>query len=196
MSQHELMISTENAWTLVLLILVNLIFQSLVTYKREQGESDSLDYLSSGKKTQLYLVFTVFMFISFTYSLFLPLQITTVWFYVGISLFTLATTFNLLAVYNCWCSPPNQLTTSGAYRLSRNPMYLSWLLMFISIGVASTSWLYLSLTPLLLMILLGLVPTEERWCTEKYGTRYQEYMQTTPRWINPIQCFHAIKHIF
>ena len=92
------------------------------------------------------------------YSLVLSLQVTTFWFYFGISVFILAMAVNLLAVYNCWNTPRNQLMMSGAYRISRNPMYVSWLLMFISIGVASVSWLYLSLTTLLLIHPLGINP--------------------------------------
>ncbi len=73
--------------------------------------------------------------------------------------------------------------TTGLYRYSRHPMYITQLVMFIGVGIASASWLFLLLT--IVYTALGFIyaGSEERVCLEKYGDAYREYMEGTPRWI-------------
>jgi protein-S-isoprenylcysteine O-methyltransferase Ste14 len=57
------------------------------------------------------------------------------------------------------------------------------LLMQIGMVVACTSWLYLLLTVVLLILLNAILSAEERYCLETYGDAYRKYMSRTPRWI-------------
>jgi len=61
-------------------------------------------------------------------------------------------------------------------------VYVGMLLMQIGIVVACTSWLYLLLTVVLLILLNAILPAEERYCLETYGDAYRKYIRT-PRWI-------------
>ena len=56
-------------------------------------------------------------------------------------------------------------------------------LIFISITIASISWVFLILTIIMGIFHLIYAPTEERFCLSKYGDAYREYMKKTPRWI-------------
>ena len=75
-----------------------------------------------------------------------------------------------------WC-------TKGAYGCSRYPFYLSHILALIGIGIATASWIIL-LTSIIFLILVNIiVNSEERYCKEKYGDIYKEYIKRTPGWI-------------
>jgi len=80
-------------------------------------------------------------------------------------------------------TPPDRPATEGLYRISRNPIYLSTSLMFIGVGIACASWLLLLLIAISIILQNSLIDAEERWCLEKYGDAYREYMNRTPKWI-------------
>jgi len=62
-------------------------------------------------------------------------------------------------------------------------MTLAGYLIFIGAGIASASWIFLLFS--IVYIILGAIPTiaEERFCLDKYGGTYCEYLKRTPRWI-------------
>jgi protein-S-isoprenylcysteine O-methyltransferase Ste14 len=55
--------------------------------------------------------------------------------------------------------------------------------MQVSIAVACTSWLYLLLAVVLLILINAILSAEERYCLENFGDTYKKYMSRTPRWI-------------
>ncbi len=79
--------------------------------------------------------------------------------------------------------PPDKPVTKGPYRYSSHPHYLTQFLVFIGIGIACASWVFL-LCAVVMIVLVSIVAIpEERYCLEKYGGAYREYMNRTPRWI-------------
>ena len=73
--------------------------------------------------------------------------------------------------------------TKGLYRVSRNPQFFGLFLMFMGIGVACASWLLLLLTMIMILLYDRIVIAEERWCLERYGDVYGEYMNRTQKWL-------------
>jgi protein-S-isoprenylcysteine O-methyltransferase Ste14 len=73
--------------------------------------------------------------------------------------------------------------TKGLYRYSRNPMYVTQFVMFIGVGIACVSWVFLLFTIVYTTFSAILVTSEEKHCLEQYGDSYHEYMKRTPRWI-------------
>ena len=63
------------------------------------------------------------------------------------------------------------------------PRYLVQALMFIGIGIISASWVFILLSVVRAISTFIIAIPEERFCLEKYGNIYQEYMDRTPRWI-------------
>jgi protein-S-isoprenylcysteine O-methyltransferase Ste14 len=53
----------------------------------------------------------------------------------------------------------------------------------IGTGIACASWFFLLLAMILIIGSNRGVIVEERFCLEKYGNTYREYMERTPRWI-------------
>jgi len=79
---------------------------------------------------------------------------------------------------------PSRLVTSGPYRFTRNPMYVSLTVTYL--GAAST-WQFLwpvILLPLpLLWIERLLIPIEERRLTDAFGDTYRAYCRRVRRWL-------------
>ena len=126
----------------------------------------------------------VSLFALWVYSIFLPLKLGTAWFYAGLVICLLGMIFVTLATLNFAATPLDKPNTKGIYRISRHPMYFGSLLIFIGIGIASSSWVFLLFAMIFLILQMNiLVIPEERMCCEKYGDAYREYMNRTPRWI-------------
>ena len=119
-----------------------------------------------------------------TYSIFLPLQVGTIWFYIGLGGFLPGLIILTIATLNFATAPHDKPITGGLYHLSRHPMYLSMLLIYTGTSLASASWLFFLITiATAALIIRPEMTLEESYCLEKYGDAYREYMNKTPRWI-------------
>jgi protein-S-isoprenylcysteine O-methyltransferase Ste14 len=76
------------------------------------------------------------------------------------------------------------LTTSGPFRISRNPMYLAmliWLVGLASLLGSLAAFLFPAL--LLLMSNFLLIPIEEKHMERTFGKQYAEYKKCVRRWL-------------
>lgn len=72
----------------------------------------------------------------------------------------------------------------GAFKYTRNPLYLSLLLVMGSLAFClNTAWLFISLIVLLFLLNFGVVAREERYLEEKFGEEYVLYKKQVRRWI-------------
>lgn len=70
----------------------------------------------------------------------------------------------------------NRLVTSGAYALTRNPIYSAVLLLCIGILLLAGNLLVIPLTLLFwLFLTMVLKQTEEKWLLDLYGEEYAQY---------------------
>jgi protein-S-isoprenylcysteine O-methyltransferase Ste14 len=122
--------------------------------------------------------------LAFVYSIFLPLRLGSIWFYVGLPIALVGTVTYIMVIVSFVTTPIGEKPiTTGLYRYSRHPMYITQLVMLIGVGIASASWLFLLLTIVYTGLGFMYAGSEERICLQKYGDAYQEYMERTPRWI-------------
>ena len=76
------------------------------------------------------------------------------------------------------------LLTSGAFRISRNPMYLGFVLILVGVAI-----LLRSSTPYLVIIAFAIfidrvfITVEESMLAQKFGSSWVEYKQKTRRWM-------------
>lgn len=76
------------------------------------------------------------------------------------------------------------LVTNGMYRLSRNPMYLGFLLVLFGIPILLRSVTPFAVIPVFMAVIQVLfIMNEERMLTAKFGARYTEYVKNTRRWL-------------
>jgi len=118
------------------------------------------------------------------YSIFLPLKLGTIWFYVGIPICFLALVMSIMVGINIAKTDlDNEPITKGIYRILRHPMYFSGFLLYLGVSIACASWIFILCALAWLIIWLIAVRSEESYLLEKYGDSYREYMDRTPRWI-------------
>jgi protein-S-isoprenylcysteine O-methyltransferase Ste14 len=170
-----------NAWILVIPMLIIFFFDVRVTAARESGKAG--DFQLTRKENIIMNAVFIPMVVSFVYAVFLPLQLGTTWLYAGLLIYLFGIVFTIAAILNFATSPKDKVITKGLYRFTRNPTYIGMILMQIGLGIACSSWLYLLLTVVLMIILNAVSPSEERYCLYRYGDDYRKYKNSTPRWI-------------
>jgi protein-S-isoprenylcysteine O-methyltransferase Ste14 len=175
-------IGVWNAWILVIPMLIIFFFSMRVTAARESGRQSG-DFQLAKKEKGIINAILLPMVVSFIYAVFLPLQLGTAWLYSGLLIFLFGVVFTIVTILNFATSPKDKVITQGLYGVSRNPMYIGMLLMYIGLGIACASWLYLLLTLVLVILLNANLSAEERYCLYVYGAAYREYLERTPRWI-------------
>ncbi|MHA1975491.1 MAG: methyltransferase family protein [Candidatus Hodarchaeales archaeon] len=76
------------------------------------------------------------------------------------------------------------LVTNGPFQISRNPIYLSGVILFLGIAILLGS-LITFLFPITLLIILDVfyIPFEERKLERIFGEEYLSYRQKVRRWI-------------
>ncbi len=80
--------------------------------------------------------------------------------------------------------PPKEFVTSGLYKYLRNPMYVSYVIMYLGLFFISGSWLLFFFTLLLLIpfINLAVIFIEEPELEKRFGDSYLEYKKKVKRW--------------
>jgi protein-S-isoprenylcysteine O-methyltransferase Ste14 len=78
----------------------------------------------------------------------------------------------------------SSLVTSGIYRFTRNPMYLSVLLMLLAWAIfLSSAWALVGPVAFVLYINRFQIKPEERALAAMFGTEYAEYKGRVRRWL-------------
>lgn len=170
-----------NAWILTIPILIISFSDMGASASRESGKE--VDFKLTKKENIISNVVFLPMVISWIYTIFLPLQLGTLWLYSGLVIFLFGIVFTITAITNFATSPRDKVITKGLYRFTRNPTYIGLILMHTGLGITCASWLYLLLTVIFLIMLNTISPSEERYLYHMYGEDYLEYKNRTPRWI-------------
>lgn len=76
------------------------------------------------------------------------------------------------------------LVTSGVYRYSRNPMYLSLALLLTGASlVAGSIWILLMVIPAIVLLRVLVIAREERLLEQRFGEEYRRYKAAVRRWL-------------
>jgi len=175
-----------NAWIITVLFYVATLTPLQIgkekANKRGEGEP-AWSEVSKTHRIAILITHAVIMPFTIGYSIFLPLKLGTEWFSVGILIGILGTVMSFMAGVSFATAPLDEPMTKGVYSISRNPMYFGMFLMYLGIGIACASWIFLLCAVVWIISWhIGIV-NEERILLEKYGSAYREYMDRTPRWI-------------
>ena len=174
-----------NAWILMLYLALHPLLIRLIAGKeglKRLGENPADMPLTKTQK-KISTFSTVIYILLLIYSVFLPLKLGTMWFYIGLPICLLGLIMFTIAIVSIANIPLDEPFTKGLYRYSRHPMYVTWFLILIGVGIASASWIFLLFSVVSAVPSFVLAIPEERSCLEKYGDAYREYMDRTPRWI-------------
>ncbi|HEX79209.1 MAG TPA: isoprenylcysteine carboxylmethyltransferase family protein [Dehalococcoidia bacterium] len=184
----EFDIGVWNAWIFVLAgLFLHMVPPMLATQfnknlNKKFSEAPADVYLNKNER-RISTISIAFLLLLFIYTVFLPLQLATPWFYTGLVIFLLAEIVYMITIFPWAATPVDKPVTTGIYRYSRHPIYLTLFFQLIGVGIATASWLFILLTVVFMILFHNSVAPEERGCLEKYGDAYREYMERTPRWI-------------
>lgn len=79
--------------------------------------------------------------------------------------------------------PASTLVTTGIYRYSRNPNYLSMTLLFLGLGLLFNSlWMIVLLVPVFVWLWWWVVPAEEAYLLREFDQEYLDYQAEVQRW--------------
>lgn len=80
--------------------------------------------------------------------------------------------------------PTRAIVSTGPYRFSRNPVYLSFAILHLGIAVwTGSAWFLASLALAMLVITAGVIVREERYLERKFGETYLAYKRQVRRWL-------------
>jgi len=177
-----------NAWIFMgPFLLVTLLIMLLMMKKG--GPGGSVRAVQRACKSKITLLVAslskLIYFPAVIYSVFLPLKLGSIWFYVGLPITLIGLVGSIFVLVDWANTPAGEPVTRGIYRYSRHPMYVTGVFVFLGVSIMSTSWVFLLLT-----IIFGVgvtrpyfVKVEEAECLGHYDAAYREYMNRTPRWI-------------
>jgi len=176
-------IGAWNAWVFMLLELLTFpLFFRVATDRAPKADSHNVATLPKVKKTLLYSSKIIYI-PAFIYSIFLPLKLGTLWFYIGLPITLIGFISGIVVIVNWAASPRGKPVTTGLYRYSRHPMYVTAFIFFLGVSIATASWVFLLFTILLITASFYYAPLEEDSCLTQYGDSYREYMNKTPKYL-------------
>jgi len=80
--------------------------------------------------------------------------------------------------------PTDAIVTGGPFRFSRNPIYLSMILLQIGVGAWTKSLWFFALAAIFVAFLTwGVILREERYLERKFSNEYLWYKSRVRRWI-------------
>ncbi|HVZ34359.1 MAG TPA: isoprenylcysteine carboxylmethyltransferase family protein [Polyangiaceae bacterium] len=80
--------------------------------------------------------------------------------------------------------PTTRLVTTGVYRLSRNPVYLSIILLCWAVGFLTNAlFVLVAAIPAASTLCIVVIRREERYLRKKFDAEFVEYCRRVRRWI-------------
>ena len=173
-----------NAWIFLFCLGLAMLIPNLIFNK----ENLKVEGSKSETERKFRRPWAVLFFLFAIYSIFLPLEVGTLWFYIGLPISLIGLVLLTIAIMNMATTPlSNKCITKGLYRYSRHPMYVTMFLLCIGLGIASSSWVPIAFGIISIILWVPLSISEEEFCLQKYGNEYREYLKRTPRWLGKPQ---------
>jgi protein-S-isoprenylcysteine O-methyltransferase Ste14 len=176
-------IGVWNAWWFMIIYPLQWLVVIIVPGNIAEKTSDPADFHQDHKGKFIGWLTGIFWLGATLYSIFLPFQAGTPWFWVGLAFFSAGLTDLVLATLTVANTPAGRPFTSGVYRFSRHPMYLSMIIVYLAVSIAAASWLFFAITVITFFLQRYQMIKEEKHCCEQFGDAYRDYMDRTPRWI-------------
>jgi len=117
------------------------------------------------------------------YSIFIPLNLFSPFFYIGSFIYLVGMVSAIFAMWSFSKADLEKPVTKGIYKITRHPMQVMSIVMWIGVGIASENWIVIICSFLLAIVSYPSLKAQERFCIENYGEEYISYMNKTPRYI-------------
>ncbi len=177
---HSLSI-TNLFWFPLLYGLISLIIMKKSSKEAKERILKLPNYKTKLNKTTSLLFMLVFGKLIILYSIFIPIKIGTIFFYLGIIIYLIGMVGSTYAMWIFAKADLSSPVTKGIYKYSRHPMqnmyYLSWL----GLGLISGTWIIVIYAVVFPLLTIPSLIAQEEDCIAEYGDEYLQYLKETPR---------------
>ncbi len=136
-----------------------------------------------GDEKVAYLVYQISNLLLFIYLCFLKITFNTVWFNIGLVVYGLGILLCIVSITDFAKPAVNGMNLKGLYRFSRNPIYVAYFIYFLGCVLLTQSFILLAIIVVFQISAHWIIRSEERWCIEKFGKEYINYMKKVRRYI-------------
>ncbi|NMC56365.1 MAG: phospholipid methyltransferase [Eubacteriaceae bacterium] len=127
----------------------------------------------------IYQITTALMLLSL---LLLKIKTDSYLFFIGLILYISGIILYALSVISFAKPNNNGLNLNGLYKISRNPMYVSYFISFLGCVFLTRSYILLILLIIFQISAHFIILSEERWCIQKFNDEYMQYMRRVRRY--------------
>jgi protein-S-isoprenylcysteine O-methyltransferase Ste14 len=136
-----------------------------------------------GNEKIAYLFYQLSNSLVIVYLCFLKIRTDGYWFYIGILIYGLGVLLCFISVLDYAKPKENGINLKGLYRVSRNPMYVAYFIYFLGCVLLTRSIVLLVILIVFQISAHWIIRSEERWCIQKFGEEYIQYMNKVRRYI-------------
>ena len=138
----------------------------------------------AGKEIAAYWIYQLSNAAIFIVLFFLKVPIDFSWqFWSGTLFYLLGLVLCTASVIDFAAPSGEGLNQNGLYRFSRNPMYLSYFILFMGCALLTHSVLLGGIDIIFQLSSHWIILSEERWCIGRFGDAYRQYMKRVRRYI-------------
>lgn len=131
-----------------------------------------------------YWIYQISNIAIFVYLYFLKVTIDTSWlFYTGAGIYSTGLLLCAVSIKDFAMPANKEMNDNGIYRFSRNPMYVTYFLIFAGAALLTKSWILFGIVVIFQISAHWVIIAEERWCMEQFGEAYRQYMKKVRRYI-------------
>lgn len=136
-----------------------------------------------GIEKTMYWIYQASTALIILYMFFLEVRTSAISFQIGLSVYLLGILLFALAIVSFANPGVGALKQRGLYRFSRNPMYSAYFIYFLGCVILTQSMMLFFFLCIFQISAHWIILSEEKWCAEKYGKEYTQYMQKVRRYI-------------
>lgn len=136
-----------------------------------------------GKEKAAYYIYQITGLGAIVYMCFLTVAVNSPWFFIGLAVYILGAVLYSASVVSYARPKSNGINTAGLYGVSRNPMYVAYFIYFLGCAIMAQSLILLAVIIVFQISTHIIIRSEERWCIEKFGDEYMDYMKNVRRYI-------------
>jgi protein-S-isoprenylcysteine O-methyltransferase Ste14 len=136
-----------------------------------------------GKEKAAYYIYQITGLGAIVYMCFLTVVADSLWFFIGLAVYILGAVLYFASVVSYARPKTSGINTAGLYGVSRNPMYVAYFVYFLGCAIMAQSLILLAVIIVFQISTHVIIRSEERWCVQKFGDEYSEYMKSVRRYI-------------
>ena len=178
----DLTIGLWNTWILMSVFLLQMLVITFADKRIREKSHVPMGARRNIPEKYAGILGNIIWLLALVYSIFLPIQLGTIWFYPGLFVFMIGFIMLTIATFDFITTPADHLITKGIYQYSRHPMYLATFFICLGSAIVSVSWLFVLFSLIMALCFHQEALFEEGYCRDKYGSTYQGYLNNVPRW--------------